>query len=393
MKSSILQVVIGIIIITIIHFGEVAHATSDSANFVDTVLNETTQSQLARKRYWNFYTRNELEEIWNVSIKPESRFDCSIDDILMLHDYVYIQGFWGDKPLFGYSQEELLPTATRSLRLEARALMPEIEADLFRKGAKLRRQKMLAMEEEFLDTLRQVDYRNQQMFNMGQDPNVTLRLRRVRALHQELDQLNPTEQFQLKCFHERVEDARELVDLEEKFFKTMCSANDVERAENFIKVANRIKNLLTQMEALSEQGMLSDENTRPFLEVTSMAERSFVAFDKQIASVKPNLRPLQWLISSEKKFVEIFRYDSNIKAKKAAIWAEVQSEVKNNSNDAFQHMLDVNSKSNEAVCGRCNRTYYRSSAGCPQCDGANYGLKSFLYQENKDRPEKTRVFY
>ena len=79
MKSSILQVVIGIIIITIIHFGEVAHATSDSANFVDTVLTETTQSQLARKRYWNFYTRNELEEIWNVPINPESRFDCSLD--------------------------------------------------------------------------------------------------------------------------------------------------------------------------------------------------------------------------------------------------------------------------------------------------------------------------
>ena len=67
-------------------------------------------------------------------------------------------------------------------------------------------------------------------------------------------------------------------------------------------------------------------------------------------------------------------------------WAEVQSEVKNNSNDAFQHMLDVNSKSNEAVCGRCNRTYYRSSAGCPQCDGASYGLRSYLYQENEDCP-------
>ena len=157
-----------------------------------------------------------------------------------------------------------------------------------------------------------------------------------------------------------------------------------------------MSDVLERLEKKAIRGAIheaTDEDWHEYGMLYDTVARSCVAFNSLNIGAETVLCPVEWLESMKKRYAQIMEQNQKIVMQKEAQILEMQQQWMNKSNDAFQHMLDVQRNANDAVCGRCNRTYYRSLSGCPQCDLPDYGVKSFLYQEDKDDPRKTRVFY
>ena len=361
-------------------------------------LKKEAGSQTREKKRLEIYT--EAKGLWEIPVHPESQLNCSVDEFVALFFTVEDR----DRMALSrkYSKEELLPSAKYDRSLMERVELERIKIELLRKKFKKGKLDVLAQLEQWLREAEQSEQSMEQMRQMtGFEPwgplfndDPTSRLRNnVETVSRSVDELSPSERSRLQALKEGCKCFQKALEMESQLFARMNIASDNTKVAYFRSIGEHMSDVLKRLEKKAIRGAITDEDLREYGMLYHTVARSCVAFNSLNIGAETVLCPVEWFESMKKRYTQIMEQNQKVVMQKEAQILEMQQQWMNKSNDAFQHMLDVQRNANDAVCGRCNRTYYRSLSGCPQCDLPDYGVKSFLYQEDKDDPGKTRVFY
>lgn len=364
-------------------------------------LKKEAGSQTREKERLELYT--EVKGLWEIPVHPESQLNCSVDEFVALYFTVEDRNRMALSRK--YSKEELLPSAKYDRSLMERVERQRIYIELLRKKFKKGKLDLLAQLEQWLRAAEQSEQSMKQWSQMsGFEPwgplfndDPTSRLRNnVETVSRSVDELSPSERSQLQAEKEAYKRLQKAIEMESQLFARMNIASDNTKVAYFRSIGEHMSDVLERLEKKAIRGAINgvaDEDWHEYRMLYDTVARSCVAFNSLNIGAETVLCPVEWLESMKKRYAQIMEQNQKIVMQKEAQILEMQQQWMNKSNDAFQHMLDVQRNANDAVCGRCNRTYYRSLSGCPQCDLPDYGVKSFLYQEDKDDPRKTRVFY
>lgn len=362
-------------------------------------LKKEAGSQTREKKRLELYVKG----LWEIPVHPESQLNCSVDEFVAL--YFTVEDRYRMPLSRKYSKEELLPSAKYDRSLMERVERQRIYIELLRKKFKKGKLDALAQLEQWLRAAEQSEQSMKQWSQMsGFEPwgplfndDPTSRLRNnVETVSRSVDELSPSERSQLQAEKEAYKRLQKAIEMESQLFARMNIASDNTKVAYFRSIGEHMSDVLERLEKKAIRGAINgvaDEDWHEYRMLYDTVARSCVAFNSLNIGAETVLCPVEWLESMKKRYAQIMEQNQKIVMQKEAQILEMQQQWMNKSNDAFQHMLDVQRNANDAVCGRCNRTYYRSLSGCPQCDLPDYGVKSFLYQEDKDDPRKTRVFY